>query len=446
MEQASQKTVVETQAPAHGDIAVTGSYVGTVEPGQQVTIYPKANGEVTEANFKVGDTVEAGDVLFTLDSTSLQLDIRQAQANLANAQARAQLSLESAQTDLSNYAGNAEDGLNSSLLQAEASVKTAENSLQQANTDYRTARDNYNEYLYGDWTGDVSDTQRESLRNAKSNAELKVESAQLSLENAKASLEAVKKQVEEQTVSAETSVKSAELGTDFSADQISIQKLQNTLSDYTVTSPISGVVEQCNIDVYDTASSQQAAYVISNKDMVTVSFSVAESALSTLEPGGSVTLEKDGATCEGTISEVSDMVEASSGLYTVKATVENAPFELRTGSAVKLYVETQKVESAILIPIDAVYFDNGTPYVYTFSDNTAHKVVVETGISDAENYEIKSGLSLSDEVIVTWSASLYEGAEVYLPGTAPEEGEKSIESGEESGDEAAPPAEGEEPA
>ena len=378
-------------------------------------------------------------MLFRIDATSLQYDIRQAQANLSSAQARAQLSLESAQLDLENYSSNADDGLNSQLLSAEAAVKSAENRLQQANISYRSARQDYNDFLDDEYEyeGDY-DSVKNTLRNAKTQAELQVEGAQLDLENANASLESVKKQVEEQKTSTETNVKSAELGMDFSADEISIQKLQNNLGNYTITSPIGGVVEQCNIDVYDNVSTQQAAYVISNKEHVTVSFSVAESALSNLQPGGRITLEKNSSTCQGTISEVSSMVDSTGGLYTVKAVVEDAPFELRSGSTVKLYAETQRVDNALLIPIDAVYFDSGTPYAYTFSDNTAKRMEVEVGISDSEYYEIKSGLTLSDEVIVTWSAGLYDGAEVYLPGTVPREGEMSAAPEEETGDGDAP--------
>jgi len=101
--------------------------------------------------------------------------------------------------------------------------------------------------------------------------------------------------------------------------------------------------------------------------------------------------------------------------------MENTPFELRSNSTVKVLADTQKVENEMLIPIDSVYYDNGTPYVYVFESNTAKKVEIETGITDDENVHVVSGLSLSDEIIVTWSASLYDGAEVYLPGTVPQE-------------------------
>lgn len=418
-DQARQKTIVETNTPSLGTIAVTSSYVGTVEPGRQITIYPKASAEVIAANFSVGDTVEAGDILFQLDSTSLQLDIAKSQATLANSQAKAQLTLENARQTKENYDAGLDEGLNSALLKAENDVLSAGNKLQSANTGYNDARRAYNDYIRGDSDEEESDSKRDSLRSAKVKAELELESAQQALENAKANLEIAKKDIEEAKTKNESDIKSAEIGADLTADYISLQKLQNDLFDYTATAPIGGVIEQKNIDVYDMASTQTAAYVISNKELLSITFSVAESALSYISPGKAITLEKDGESCTGAISEVSTMVDASSGLYTVKATVENPPFALYSGSSVKLWAETQKVENEMLIPIDAVYYDNGSPYVFVFRDNAAHRVNVELGISDTESIQVISGLSLTDEIIVTWSSSLYDGAEVYLPGTAP---------------------------
>jgi len=415
-EQASRKTIVEISTAQIGSIHVTGSYVGSVEPGQQVTVYPKASGEVVTANFSVGDTVEAGDVLFELDSTSLQLDIAQQQANLSSKQASAQLQLEQAQNNLDNYNGNIEDGYNQTLVTAENNVVKMEVALQLANVNLRSARNDYNNAK----DEDAEDSVLDSLRDIRVQREIAVEQAQVNLEQAEQALELAKKQVSEQTQTTEYSVKSAELSNNFTADNLSIQKLQKTLADYTVTAPISGVIEQKNLDVYDMASTQSVAYVISNKEAALVSFQVSEAALAYIQMGDRVTVEKDNRTCSGAVTEIASMA-SSNGLYIIKTTMENTPFELRSNSTVKVLADTQKVENEMLIPIDSVYYDNGTPYVYVFESNTAKKVEIETGITDDENVHVVSGLSLSDEIIVTWSASLYDGAEVYLPGTVPQE-------------------------
>lgn len=417
-----RQTVVETQTPTIGTIIVTGNFVGTVEAGQQVTVYPKASGEVLSVNYKVGDTVEQGAALLQLNSSTLQSSIAQTQAALATSEAKAQLNLKIAQGNLENAEGNVADGYNSSLLSAEAAVKSAENKLEQDNIAYRTARRNYNDAKDEDGQ-DVTDTALEALRDARIKAELAVESSQLSLEQAKANLEAVKKQVAEQNTSVADSLAMAELNADFTDQYIALEQQKKNLADYTVMAPISGVIEQRNLDVYDMASQSTPAFIITNKESVTITFGVAESSLTSMRVGDEVTVEKNGETCGGYITEISNMVDSASGLFNVKAAVENAPFELRSGSTITIKVATQRVENEIMIPINAVYYDNGKPFVYLFVDGKASKTFIETGISDAQNIQVVSGVKMTDNVIVTWSASLYDTAEVYLPGTAPTAGE-----------------------
>ena len=64
------------------------------------------------------------------------------------------------------------------------------------------------------------------------------------------------------------------------------------------------------------------------------------------------------------------------------------------------------------IPVDAVYYEDGEPYVYVYTDGKVHKRDIESGIYDSNTMEVRSGLTLDDQVVTTWSSELYEGAEV----------------------------------
>ena len=73
------------------------SAIGAVEPSSSVAIRAQITGELTSVNFKEGDDVEQGQVLFTLDRRPLEAALKQAeaaltrdQAQLANATAQAQ--------------------------------------------------------------------------------------------------------------------------------------------------------------------------------------------------------------------------------------------------------------------------------------------------------------------------------------------------------------------
>lgn len=180
-----------------------------------------------------------------------------------------------------------------------------------------------------------------------------------------------------------------------------------------VTAPISGKVESCDIEVHDNVASQVLLAVISGEGSKSITFSVPEKIVDQLHVGDGITVDKDGSEYQGTINEVSSMVDDSTGLFKIKASVDNGD-ALPTGSAVKLSVVSDRAENVLTVPVDAVYYSGGDAYVYTSEEGTVHRVPVEVGIYDAKKAEIRSGLNASDEVITTWSSELYEGSKVQI--------------------------------
>ncbi|MFR5600840.1 MAG: efflux RND transporter periplasmic adaptor subunit [Lachnospiraceae bacterium] len=181
----------------------------------------------------------------------------------------------------------------------------------------------------------------------------------------------------------------------------------------TITAPISGLVESFNIEAHDMISQQTVICVISGEGSKAVSFSVTEQVVENLAPGDVIRIEKNGSEYEGTITEVSSMIDAATGLFKVKASVDQAD-ALATGSMVKLYVTSDIAKDVMTLPVDAIYHDGGDSYVYTYDNGTVHKVFVESGIYDSERIQILSGVTREDQIITTWTPELYEGAVVQL--------------------------------
>ena len=178
-----------------------------------------------------------------------------------------------------------------------------------------------------------------------------------------------------------------------------------------VTAPISGKVETCNIEVHDNVASQVLLAVISGAGSKSITFSVPEKVVTELHVGDPISVDKNGTDYQGTINEVSSMIDDSTGLFKVKASVENGD-ALPTGSTTKLSVISDRADNVLTIPVDAVYYSGGDAYVYTYDNGTVHYVPVEVGLYDSEKAQILSGINASDEVITTWSSELYEGSQV----------------------------------
>lgn len=187
-----------------------------------------------------------------------------------------------------------------------------------------------------------------------------------------------------------------------------------------ITAPISGKVEICDVEIHDNVSQQNLISVISGEGSKAVSFSVPEKIVNQLSEGDTITIEKSGMEYQGTITEISSMIDSATGLFKVKSSVENGD-ALATGSAVKLYVTSDKVDNAMSLPVDAIYYSGGDAFVYTYDNGTVHKVPVEVGIYDSEKAEILSGISANDKVITTWSSELFEGSRVQAAGEQPVE-------------------------
>ena len=179
-----------------------------------------------------------------------------------------------------------------------------------------------------------------------------------------------------------------------------------------VKAPISGRLESFNVVEKNMLSAGMVG-VISSEGSKTVNFAVTERVQQGIKVGDPFTVEKNGLEYHGTITEVGTMVDMQTGLFMVKAALENAE-GIANGSMVKLYVTAQKAEDVLTVPANAVNYDNGEAFVYTYDaeNGLATKVFVEDGLVDAERIEIESGLDYDDQIIVSWTRELYDGASV----------------------------------
>lgn len=178
-----------------------------------------------------------------------------------------------------------------------------------------------------------------------------------------------------------------------------------------ITAPISGLVETFNAEVHDNIGTGTVLCVISGQGAKAISFNVTERVVKGLNPGDVLRVEKNGSEYEGVITEVSSMVDSDNGLFKVKAALQDAD-GLSTGSLAKLYVTSEHADNVMTVPTDAIYYQSGQSMVYTLQDGKVHETAVSIGLYDADLTEITDGLTLQDEVIVTWSSELFEGSEI----------------------------------
>lgn len=248
-------------------------------------------------------------------------------------------------------------------------------------------------------------------------AKITMDTARVSLNDAQTNLNRMKVLYESGDISAQNyesvvnSVELARLQYESAKLNYDIQE-ENTV----VLAPIGGLLESFDVEVHDMMSAGAAAAVISGEGSKSISFYVSERVQKGLALGDPIDVEKNGLDYIGYITEIGSMVDSSTGLFKVKASLNEAD-ALATGTKVKLFVTSDKAENVMTVPVDCVDYSNGNAYVYTYDGGTAHQIFFEDGLIDSEKVEVKSGLSYDDQVIVSWSKELYDGAPVNLQTT-----------------------------
>ena len=181
----------------------------------------------------------------------------------------------------------------------------------------------------------------------------------------------------------------------------------------TVTAPATGVVQNQNMTLHGMVSQSSQLCVITGTGAKVVKFNVTEDVLQNLTMGQTVTVEKNGTSYSGTITKLTKLVDPQSGLFPVEATLSGAG-ALSDGSSTKLSLVAAKADHALLVPVDAVYYSGGNPYVYTYENGLVKRVFITTGISDDQYYEVTDGLDGTEQIVNSWTDDIYDGAEVRI--------------------------------
>ncbi len=195
------------------------------------------------------------------------------------------------------------------------------------------------------------------------------------------------------------------------AASIGIDSAQMQLDFCTVTAPISGIVESVSVEKNGMAAAGNPAYIISNKESMTVTFQVAEKAKNVLKEGDHVTVEREGQTFDGVITEIGTMTNPQTRLFQVKAAVTGAGDSLPNGVSVKVSATTERETGKLLIPYDAIYFTAGNAHVYCVENGKVVKTEVTVGLMSDTEAVIEEGLTADSLVVSNWSSKLRNGVE-----------------------------------
>ncbi|CAK7033431.1 MAG: efflux RND transporter periplasmic adaptor subunit [Petrimonas sp.] len=194
------------------------------------------------------------------------------------------------------------------------------------------------------------------------------------------------------------------------------QTALNNLGENTrLTSPINGVVTVRNYDPGDMAGGQPIL-TIENINPVKVIINVSESFYSQVVKGMPAKVQVDALSdevFEGKVSLIHPTLNPVSHTFPVEIEVNNSDQRLRPGMFSRVTMNFGTNDRP-LVPDMAVLKQTGSNdrYVFVEKDGKAVYTLVQLGTRIEDKYEIVSGLSAGDRVIVQGNAGLIDGTEV----------------------------------
>ena len=456
------ETAYTQVTPENRDITNVYSESGVLSAANSYTVKATVKGDVLTADFEVGDVVEKGAVLYTIDSSDVVSGVEKAELNLGQAQRSyddavdAQyirtdiagtvasfkvrvgatirddttllLELEFPAAAAANFAvgQSAEVLLDSTFEAITGSVQSVSgaDTLSSGNLLVRTVtiavRNTGNLTASQAATATINGVsalssarfsyQREQSVTAQNSGTVSAlcvkEGAQVSADTALIQLSG--NNLTKQVLNASDNLRSAEL---------SVEDTQKQVDDYTITAPISGTIISKDVKVGDTVGTSTATAdtmcVIYDMSYLEMTLNVDELDILNIKEGQKATITADavsGQTFEGVVTSISKAGTTTGGTTTYPVTIRiDEMGDLLPGMNATAEIVTESADNVLSVPNAAITRGN---YVLVTKDSPSAAnaddsmtapdgyvyVKVETGVSDDDYIAITSGLTAEDTV------------------------------------------------
>lgn len=231
---------------------------------------------------------------------------------------------------------------------------------------------------------------------------------------------------------------------EIAAATLELEEATAALADFNAAAPIDGTIISCTLTEGAEVKSGETVVIISNNTTMLVTIQVDDRNISFIKPGDMVELDWNGMPYMGTVTAI-DMGGAQSGNgmtnYPVTLSVDNFDGSLMDGAWLRYSFVTSQSEDCVLVPTTSVKYVSdkegnrqsvvfvkrevrpddvpeldlpelmpGEKRRFPSEEEGFYPVIVETGLSDAQNVEIRSGIQEMDEVFVNYTVTDYSGS------------------------------------
>jgi HlyD family secretion protein len=346
---------VRSAQARHGRVVRNVEASGVLVPNRTVNVFAKLAGQATTVTADVGDAVKAGQLL-------VQIDTKELNAQLAVAEAAAA-------------------GVGDQAQQARIGMETARLNLEMAQRSYDRTR---------------------TLLETKVVTQSQLDDAQNKLDLARNAAENAGRQY--QTLS----------GSGLAQAQAQANSIRVQISNSTITSPITGIVTNRNINTGEITSTSSPLFTVADLATLKLQGNVSQDDVVHLASGGEVAVTVDAlpsTTYRGRIEQVGPIAAATGQYFPVVVSLANDG-RLLAGMTAKAAL-TSSGAQGILIPVAAIVESkDGRASVFVLADGKAHERKVVLGARNDQDVQVVTGLAAGETVAVSNVSALLDGMEV----------------------------------
>ena len=373
-------TQIETYTVKKGNITETIMGTGNVQAAQ-VSVYSTSNGVVQELYVKNGDSVQAGQELFKVKSTSTDQEIATAYANYLTALNNLKKSQQDKESAYAQLLSNKK-----TLTDAKGDLKYQKNHDENPKTNK-----------------DYTSSEKKSLRQDVDAKESSLNASQEKYDDAQTAISA-----------SQASVKASKLSYDATQNATIKAQVAGTVSNLSVR--VGDVVYFSDITVTSTTIASPVL-VIGDLSGYSVKIGINEMERSKIALGQKATIKFDaisGKEYTGTVEKIDDFGVEESGVITYNAylSVTDQDERMLPKMTANVTVETNSRENVIVVPSKALKpYQNAKGVRVLKTDSKGKQVYeyvsVKIGLKSGSQVEIISGLeegmiiSLSDATITS---------------------------------------------
>jgi len=344
-------------------------YTGTIKPYQDVTVYPRVAGQLTNYSVYAGDRVTKGETIALIDASELNTEVAEVKAEIKT--------------------------LETDLAMSEIRVDEHRSSIEEIKADLDYLRLKRDRFAHLAKEGAIPQDDFDVVASEVKSKEATLQQAQVGL-----------KRRETQIVNDRAQINQAKA-------KLSTARV---IENYThIKAPISGIVQERNLDPGVVVQPSMGIVKLGDYSRVRLQANIAQQDATKIRLGSPIIAKISGseiAPIKGKITSIFPQADPQTRTVTVEAVIDNSNGKLGAGQFLEMTIVTDRKLNVITIPQGAVVEFDNEPSVWVVTDNTVQARSIALGRSTQERVEVIDGLQEGETVVISGQSRLVEKAPV----------------------------------